>query len=206
MVREIDVTGRTMVRYVTDTSGWAEWQRDYRLGLILILPPPEVSSLIDPLKARYDPNAPYACPTHISVSDPVRQEMTPERDAEIAGILRGIDPFVLYFDKPRASREHPGVAYPITPQAPIDALKRALHQAAVFDGKVYERREIPAHMTIAEFVTIEESFHIVEEIGDSAPSGAFLCDEMAYIVPDIAMRFHVVKMYRLGGGQRRPSE
>lgn len=165
-----------------------------------------MSSLIDPLKARYDPDAPYACPTHISVSDPLRLEMTPGRDAEIARLLRSIDPFVLHFDKPRASREHAGVAYPITPQAPIDALKRALHQAAVFDGKVYKRRDIPAHMTIAEFVTIEESFRIVEEIGDSAPSGSFLCDELAFIVPDIAMRFYVVKTFALGNGQRRPSE
>lgn len=28
-----------MVRYVTDTSGWKKWQCDYRLGLILIMPP-----------------------------------------------------------------------------------------------------------------------------------------------------------------------
>ena len=26
-----------MVNYVTDTSRWEKWQRDYRLGLILIM-------------------------------------------------------------------------------------------------------------------------------------------------------------------------
>lgn len=186
-----------MVSYVTDTSAWQPWQRDYRLGLILILPPPEIAALIDPLRAKYDPGAAASCPTHISVSDPLRLEMTPDLDAEVATILADIPAFRLTFDRPRASREHAGVAYPIAPQAPIDELKCRLHQAAVFEGKAYQRRDIPAHMTIAEFVTIEESFRIVEELGDAAPHGSFLVDRLAFIVPDVEMRFHVVKTYGL---------
>lgn len=50
-----------------DTSGWEDWQRDYRLGVILILPPPEVSRVIDALRRSYDPRAFRICPTHISV-------------------------------------------------------------------------------------------------------------------------------------------
>jgi hypothetical protein len=189
-----------MVTYVTDTSKWEEWQVDYRLGLILIMPPPEVSSLIDPLRARYDPVAFAICPTHISISDPLRLEMTPEHDAENAAILSSIAPFRLHYDKPKASRRYAGVAYPIAPQEPIDGLKRRLHQAAVFQGQVYRRRDIPAHMTIAEFVTIEESFRIVEEIQNIAPSGSFLCDRLEFIVPDTNFQFHSVKTYSLGAG------
>jgi len=188
-----------MITYVTDTSAWETWQVDYRLGLILIMPPPEVASLIDPLRARYDPEAFRICPTHISVSDPLRLEMTPELDAEIRDILGHIAPFRLYYDKPLASRDHAGVAYPITPREPIDALKRALHRAAVFAGQVYKRRDIPAHMTIAEFVTIEESWRIVEEIRDIAPSGSFLCDRLEFIVPDSRFQFHRVKTYYTDG-------
>ena len=189
-----------MVTYVTDTSRWEDWQKDYRLGLILIMPPREVSRLIDPLRSKYDPKAFHSCPTHISISDPLRLEMTQELDEEITGILSSIDPFTLYYDKPKASRRHAGVAYPITPQEPIDELKRKLHQAAIFEGKVYGRRDIPAHMTIAEFVTIEESWRICEEIQDIAPSGSFLCSQLEFIVPDINMQFHRVKTYTLGAG------
>ena len=67
-----------MVIYATDTSKWEDWQRDYILGLILIMPPEEVSREIDPLRAQYDPHAYAICPTHISVSDPLRHEMTLE--------------------------------------------------------------------------------------------------------------------------------
>jgi len=189
-----------MVTYVTDTSKWEDWQKDYRLGLILIMPPREVSRLIDPLRSKYDPKAFHSCPTHISISDPLRLEMTQELDEEITGILSSVDPFTLYYDKPKASRRHAGVAYPITPQEPIDELKRKLHQAAIFEGKVYGRRDIPAHMTIAEFVTIEESWRICEEIQDIAPSGSFLCNQLEFIVPDINMQFQRVKTYTLGAG------
>jgi hypothetical protein len=188
-----------MVAYVTDTSHWEEWQRDYRFGVILILPPPEVTEQIDPLRARYDPKGFDICATHISVSDPLRRPMTRELDDEIAELLGHIAPFTLHYDKPLASRHHAGVAYPITPQAPIDEIKRVLHQAAIFDGKVYGRRDIPAHMTIAEFVTIEESWQICQEIRDVAPSGSFLCDRLTFMVPDAQMRFRRVKTYPLKG-------
>ena len=72
-----------MINYTEDTSKWENWQRDYRLGLILIMPPPEVSQQIDPLRAKYDFRSFSYCPTHISVSDPLRRELTPDLEEEI---------------------------------------------------------------------------------------------------------------------------
>jgi len=187
-----------MIAYVDDTSGWEDWQRDYRLGVILILPPPEVSGAVDALRSKHDPRAFRICPTHISVSDPLQMEMTPRLDREIREILRGIEPFTLHYDAPHASAEHPGVAYPITPQAPIDSLKQALHKAAAFAGTVYHRRSIPAHMTIAEFISIDEGLRLCDQLRGIAPSGSFLCDRLALVVPDADFRFHPQATYRLG--------
>lgn len=188
------------VEYVTDTSGWEKWQKDYRLGLILIMPPPEVADRINPLRAKYDPRTYACCPAHVTLSDPLGEEMTPGRDAEIAAILRAVEPFTLHFDGPHASRERGGVAYRVQPREAIDALRAALHQASVFTRPAYWTRTIPPHMTIAEFVTIEESWRIMEEIKDTAPGGSFLCDRLEFIVPDIDMRFHRVKTYALRKG------
>jgi hypothetical protein len=55
-------------------------------------------------------------------------------------------------------------------------------------------------MTIAEFVSIEESWRIMEEIKGTAPSGSFLCDRLEFIVPDINMHFRRIKSYMLGKG------
>jgi hypothetical protein len=193
-----------MVDYVTDTSKWVEWQRDYRLGLILIMPPEHVSRQIDPLRAKHDPYAFAICPTHISLSDPLRREMAPELEREIRDILSKIEPFTLQYDKPRASPNHPGVAYPITPQAAIDSLKEVLHATAIFEGKVYKRRNIPAHMTIAEFISIEDSLRLCAQLQDSAPSGSFLCDRLEFIVPNQDFCFQRVDSFFLGAA--RPME
>ena len=187
-----------MINYVEDTSNWEDWQRDYRLGLILIIPPPEVSQQIDPLREKHDPQSFAYCPTHISVSDPLRREMTPGLDGEIQDILTGIKPFTLFYDKPQASAKHAGVAYPITPQEPIDELGEALHASGAFDGEVYRRRLIPAHMTIAEFISIEDSLKLCDEIQDSAPSGSFLCESLELIVPDESFHFRRTNTFILG--------
>ena len=192
-----------MVTYATDISKWLDWQHDYRLGLILIVPPDEVCKRIDPLRSKHAPGSTDACPTHISISDPLRLEMSQELDEEITSILSGIAPFTLHYDEPKvhvAPAGHAGVFYPITPQEPIDDLKEKLHQAAIFDGKVYKRRDIPAHMTIAESVPVEDSSRIVEESRDTVPRGSFLCDELEFIVPDNNMHFQRIKTYALGAG------
>jgi hypothetical protein len=59
-------------------------------------------------------------------------------------------------------------------------------------------------MTIAEFVSIEESWRILGEIEDAAPSGAFLCDRLEFIVPDVSMHFGRVKSYALGTAKCEP--
>jgi len=189
-----------IVPYVTDTSRWESWQCDYRLGLILIMPPEEVGGPVNALREKYDPYTDAICPAHITLSDPLGLEMTPERDAEITALLSTVEPFMLSFDRPHASRERGGVAYPIHPREPIDAVRATLHRASAFTREPYWTRTIPSHMTIAEFVSIEESWRIMEEIAETAPSGAFLCDRLEFIVPDIDMHFQRVKSYPLGKG------
>jgi hypothetical protein len=187
-----------MVTYVADISRWEDWQRDYRLGLILIMPPAEVSRQIDPLRAKYDPYSHAICPTHISLSDPLRREMTPELAQEIQNILHKIEPFMLYYDKPQASTQRAGVAYPVTPQKPIDDLKEALHTATIFEETMYQRRHIPAHITIAEFISIEDGLTLCAELADSAPSGSFLCDRLEFVVPDADFHFQRRGTFFLG--------
>ena len=188
-----------MITYTADTSKWEDWQRDYRLGLILIMPPEEVARQIDPLRAKYDPYAFAICPTHISVSDPLQREMTPEVEDEIRRILNQIQPFTLYFDSLYASPDYSGVIYPIRPQEPIDKLKVALHIASAFSGKIYSRRNTPPHMTIAEFVSIEGGLKLCAQLEDSTPRGSFVCDRLEFIVPNEEFNFQKKHTFYLKG-------
>jgi 2'-5' RNA ligase len=187
-----------MIGYAADTSKWEDWQRDYRLGLILIMPPPEVSRQIDPLRAKYDPRAYAICPTHISVSDPLRREMTPQVEHEIGTILNSIKPFTLHFDRPQASTKLAGVVYPIEPKEQIATLQNALHATSAFAGKAYYRRNIPPHMTIAEFISIEDGLMLCAQLCNSAPRGSFLCDRLEFIVPDAEFHFRRQLTFPLG--------
>lgn len=78
---------------------------------------------------------------------------------------------------------------PVGSQERFDELKRVIHQASVFEGAVYSRRAIPVHVTVAEFVTIDESLEICGSLADRGGGGSFWCDRLEYIVPDAT--FHV---------------
>ena len=185
-------------RYVADTSHWKPWQRDYRFGVMLVMPPPHVASSIDAMREAYDPKAHAICSAHISVSDPLRRELDGEARAEIRGLLRTVHPFEVHYDKPAASTRHAGVAYPVAPQERFDELKGTIHQASVFEGAVYSRRQIPAHMTIAEFLSIDDSLRLCARVAGTAPGGSFWCDRLEYVVPDATFRFQRQETFLLG--------
>ena len=183
-----------------NTDHWESWQRDYLRGLILILPPDEVSGPIDALRQRYDPRSAASCGAHISLSDPLNVEMSEARAEEVCRILRRIEPFTLRYGKPRASPLRAGVSCPVTPQEPVDALKAALHTASVYASEPYGRRDIPAHMTIAEFISIERSLELGAQLHGNGPSGTFLCDRLTHVVPDVDFCFQSVRTFFLGRG------
>ena len=187
-----------MITYAQNLAEWEDWQRPYRFGVLLIFPPAEIARQIDALRAEYDPLSHSICPAHISVSDPLIDEMTPQLYDEIRDIVAATRRFEIHFDKPAASPTHGGVYYPILPQEPIDNLKRALHGSSAFSGQAHERRGIPPHMTIAEFLSIEESLALCEAIQGTAPSGSFTCDRLYYVVPDADFRFQKANSFLLG--------
>jgi hypothetical protein len=138
----------------------------------------------------YGPKSHAICPAHVSVSDLLPRGLEHDDREQLQELLRVVEPFEVHYGRPSASTQRPGVTCPIAPQERFDELKRVIHHASVFRGFVYGRREIPTHMTVAEFVTIDESLQIVADLADTPLSGSFWCDCLKYIVPDRAFRFH----------------
>ena len=184
--------------HVVDTSSWESWQRDYRFGVILVMPPPDIASSIDALRQAYDPKSHAICPAHVSVSDPLPRELEHDDREQLQELLRAVAAFEVRYGTPVASTQRAGVTCPIAPQERFDELKRVIHHASVFGGRVYRRREIPAHMTVAEFVTVDESLAIVADVANTPLSGSFWCDRLEHMVPDQAFRFHQRGTFLLG--------
>lgn len=59
-----------------DTSGWDDWQLEYRFGGFYIFPPIGVIEDVDALRAAHDPTSHLICQAHISLSDPLPQPLT----------------------------------------------------------------------------------------------------------------------------------
>ncbi len=192
-----------MITYVTDTTKWEDWQRGYRLGVILILPPRDVSREIDLLRERYDPRSAAWCPAHISLSDPLSREMSPALADEIRGVLSDVRPFKLHYDRLYASPRHAGVSYRMTPREPVERLKDVLHATSGFADEAHRRRDIAPHMTIAEFISIDESLELCASLQDTAPTGSFMCDRLAYMVPDGSFRFQRRLTFPLGDSAQK---
>jgi hypothetical protein len=191
-------------QHVVDTARWESWQRDYRFGVILVMPPPDVASSIDALRQAYDPKSHAICPAHISVSDPLPRELEDDDREQLQELLRAVEPFEVRWGTPIASSQRAGVTCPIAPQERFDELKRVIHHASVFGGCVHSRRGIPAHMTVAEFVTVDESARIVADVANTRLSGSFWCDRLEHMVPDQAFRFHRRGTFLLGDRPLKP--
>ncbi|MDJ0759205.1 MAG: 2'-5' RNA ligase family protein [Woeseiaceae bacterium] len=187
------------IRYATDTSAWADWQRAYRFGVLLILPPAGIAEEFNRLRQRYDPASAAISPTHISVSRPLVAELTDTVREEISGILSGVEPFELYFEKPHASPDYAGVSFPVYPQSAIDKLKQIVHRASVFDSAGHERDDIPAHITVAEFISIDESLALAARLEAKATKTTFTCDRLTLVVPDEHFRFREMASFAFKG-------
>lgn len=188
-------------RDAVDISGWEPWQRDYRYGVILVMPPPHVAAPINALRETYDPKSHAICSAHISVSDPLSGRLTDDAREEIQHLLATVHAFDVHYEGPTASAARPGVTCHVSPQERFDVLKRVIHQASVFSSTAYGRRDIPAHLTIAEFLTIEESLRVCVELARTAKPvlrGSFRCDRLDYLVPDVNFRFQRRGTFFLG--------
>lgn len=187
------------IDYASDLSTWESWQRAYLFGVLLILPPAEIAEKFNRLRQRYDPASAAISPAHISVSKPLGAELNDAVRKEISTILSRVEPFELHFEKPHASPDYAGVSYPVYPQNAIDHLKQVVHRASVFDDEEYEREKIPAHMTVAEFISIEEGLALARELESEASRTTFTCDRLTLVVPDEQFQFHEAACFTFGG-------
>jgi 2'-5' RNA ligase len=169
---------------------WPDWQRPYRLGVVLVLPPGPVREEIDGLRARYDPRSHAVAPAHISLTVPLQKEPDERLWRELERVVHGFAPFLIRYGPLVPFLPKPGAALAIEPQAELDRIRRALESCEAFADAGPRSLPFWAHMTIAEFVSVDATRKLVSEIGGGrGPGGTFVCDHLSYLVPDESFRF-----------------
>jgi 2'-5' RNA ligase len=178
---------------------WLDWQKPYRLGVILVLPPEPVRSRINFLRARYDPQSHKNVEAHISLTVPLQKEPDERHWAELERIVSRFQAIPISYGPLVPFLPRPGAAFDIQPQAQLDKLRLALEVSEVFLGAPPRQYPFWAHMTIAEFVTVETTKQLVRDLQDErASTGSFVCDHLTYVVPDEQFRFTEWRSLNLG--------
>jgi len=181
-----------------DTSHWEGWQREYRYGAFYIFPPPGIIEPIDQLRRKYDPKSDSYCQAHISLSEPLRSPLTEEQVHELHETLSSIEPFEMHYGQLRIFLPYSGVVYAITPEDKFMRLRSRIHETSLFKDRPLMREHITPHTTIAEFITIERTHELLEELSGKVPDGTFLCTAIEYAIPNHDFYFERVLRLPLG--------
>ncbi|MFA5309227.1 MAG: 2'-5' RNA ligase family protein [Dehalococcoidales bacterium] len=178
-----------LTKYAADTSRWENWQKEYRYGAMLIIPPDPPLLGMEMLRRRYDPKAQAICGTHISLTVPFPRPLSDDNWYEMKSIAAGIEPFTVKYGPLINYLPAPGVCLAIEPFAALDNLRAALEKAAAFKGALLRKYPFSPHMTIAEYITRDYTRELMEKLKDKTPSGSFFCSSVSYHVPDDKFHF-----------------
>jgi 2'-5' RNA ligase len=184
-----------VAHYEADITHWQDWQKAYKFGVLLIFPPDPPLAQVNALRARYDPQSQAVCDAHISLTVPLPRAMSESHWKELESIVSAIETFTIEYGPLINYPPHPGVCLAIKPQDQLDRLRTALEIASVFVGAPPRKYPFSAHMTIAEFISIEQTEKLMVELEDVAPKGVFTCTGVSYAVPDA--NFHFTERKRL---------
>ena len=192
-----------ITEYANDIKHWKDWQREYRFGVLLIFPPEPLRSTVNHLRSQHDPQSQGYCDAHISLTVPAAAPVTQAQWANLESVSAEIEPFEITYGPLKNYLPHPGVCLAIEPFEALDALRVALEAEPPFSEALARRHAFSPHMTIAEFITAEETESLMTELALEAPSGQFICRSVSYAVPDET--FHFSERCRLELGARSPS-
>ncbi len=178
-----------MFDYAENTSQWEKWQLEYRFGAFYIFPPEPIITSVDGLRSTHDPKSNRYCRAHISLSEPLGAPLTAAQLDEIREVLAAVASFTLTYGPVKNSPPWPGVSYTISPEARFNHLRSILHTTSAFAKVPRKREHIAPHMTIAEFITLERTEELLNELSGRVPEGEFLCDSIDYAVPNADFYF-----------------
>lgn len=176
-------------------TSWLTWQRAYRYGLLVILPPPGIASVLDQIRERLDPVSAATFGSHITVTPPLATAPSAADEERVQTAIRSAPSMRLQLDRPTQFSGSSVVYLPVVPSQGVSALRTALLATGLFRLDQPHASDFVPHLTLSEFGSAPG-----EALRANLPQPeamAFLLDTVAWVVPDEAFQFTVRRTYRL---------
>lgn len=187
----------TNIKY-SENVDWEEWMNEYKFGAFYLFPPKGIIEEIDSLRKKYDPKSAAFCQAHISLSDPLTSPITDSQIEELKNILSRFEPFEVTYGPLKSLPPYPGVIYSIQPQDKLMQLRQIVHKTSIFKNSPLTRKDRETHLTIAEFISLEETEKLINKLQGKVPAGKFNINEIELAVPDSIFYFQRVLKLPLG--------
>ncbi|MCP4375866.1 MAG: 2'-5' RNA ligase family protein [bacterium] len=171
------------------------WKDNYRFGTLMLMPPGDISDIVDNLRARYDPESHRTCVAHVSLTQPLLDQVTGahiETMRDVAGKMRSFE--IQY--GPVGLLGSTCVIYKIKPSERVILLRNKFHEIGLFNLSLpYTDGFIP-HMTISEG-GIQDVENVLPILNSEHSIGSFTCKEVFHLVPNRDFIFEVRNVFQL---------
>lgn len=173
---------------------WEDWQKPYQYGTLVIWPPNEVREVVNYQRERYDPVSQSFCETHVTVTQPFARLLADKEWNEVHELLREFESFEIHFGPLNSFLPYPCIWYEIHPRAEVLEIRAALHKTGFFNLEMKHPKNFIPHMTITEGQSGPDvNENLLMQLQAESSEGSFLCENLAYIVPNEHFQFEVVK-------------
>ena len=170
-------------------ASWPAWQRVYRFGALVIEPPRDLASVLDPIRLRLDPESPGRFGAHITVTPPFAVEPGSAHEERIGAAVRGVASMRLKLDRPTQFSGSSVIYLHVVPRQGVDELRGVLLATGLFRLDLPHTNDFVPHLTLSEFGTAPTA-----TLGPDIPHAeaiSFVVEAIAWVVPDKAFRFAV---------------
>jgi 2'-5' RNA ligase len=173
--------------------------REYNTGLIVIVPPRPLRDMLDDLIEKYDPVTRKIVHAHITVSNPLREQIDLQSRAKIELSLSDMQPFTIRLGPARTFKKNTVVYLAVDPEKRIETLRTTLHDTGLFEKTMPHGFDFIPHLTICEFGcrTAEQAVTLAEQLNRNKTRGSFDCHEIQLITPDKSCHFTVYRTFPL---------
>jgi 2'-5' RNA ligase len=176
-------------------STWPTWQRAYRYGALVIEPPRELASVLDPIRQRLDPVSADRVGAHITLTPPFAAAPSPADEERVGSAVRAIASMKLQLDRPSQFTGSSVIYLPVVASQQFDRLRTVLLGTGLFRLDLPHTNDFVPHLTLSEFGTASAT-----ALGADVPppdAMEFIVEAVAWVVPDEAFRFTVRRRFAL---------